>query len=606
MRRSRLVTFGLLTLLLSLFTGNLFAAEMLHAKNRASASQVVKFDVYLRTQNQDGLDRLLEAQHTPGNALYRKWITPQEFRARFGPKAEDIARVTDVLKAYGLAVTGIHSHGLHVQGSAKAVESAFSVALSNTVTANGHARMMAGGGLNLPSALREVGAQVVGFSPAIRTRVHSRRMASAIPDNRLSPDGGYWFDDLKQAYSFPSFKKLSGKGRTIAIVIPSDFKNSDINAFFKHEKLSPPTVLRRPVGGGSKFDPNSGNSLEAELDIEQAGGMAPNATIVVYNLPDFSDDSVIAGYTAVVEDNLADIVNSSFGESEVFFTAEYNDGTEFSGILQIYEDIFKQGNSQGITFVASSGDNGALDAPALSYFTDPPTTPPHVAGAYIQTIEHPASSPSVTAVGGTNLVTTFNPPSLESKYVSENADDDPLIDEDPFGVGNLVTGGVWAGGGGPSIFFSKPLYQKLVKTGSKQRTVPDISGHMGGCPGDAIQPCGPHRSFVIEAFAGELVGVIGTSASSPDFAGILALKEENLGGIRLGNENFDIYALAAAQQLAGSHFQIYRQNISGFNGVFSTNPGYDLVLGNGTPIVNNFVLAPNAPVAGDPQTPSNP
>ncbi len=606
MRRSRLVTFGLLTLLLSLFTANLFAAEMLHAKNRASASQVVKFDVYLRTQNQDGLDQLLGAQHTPGNALYRKWITPQEFRLRFGPKAEDIARVSDVLKAYGLAVTGVHSHGLHVQGSAKAVESAFGVALSNTVTANGHARMMAGGGLNLPSALREVGAQVVGFSPAIRTRVHSRRMASAIPDNRLSPDGGYWFDDLKQAYSFPSFKKLSGKGRTIAIVIPSDFKNSDINAFFKHEKLSPPTVLRRSVGGGSKFDPNSGNSLEAELDIEQAGGMAPNATIVVYNLPDFSDDSVIAGYDAVVEDNLADIVNSSFGESEVFFSAEYNDGTDFSGILQIYEDIFKQGNSQGITFVASSGDNGALDAPALSYFTDPPTTPPHVAGTYVQTIEHPASSPSVTAVGGTNLVTTFNPPSLESKYVSENADDDPLVDEDPFGVGNLVTGGVWAGGGGPSIFFSKPLYQRLVKTGSNKRTVPDISGHMGGCPGDAIQPCGPHRSFVIEAFAGELVGVIGTSASSPDFAGILALKEENLGGIRLGNENFDIYALAAAQQLVGSHFQIYRQNISGFNGVFSTNPGYDLVLGNGTPIVNNFVLAPNAPVAGDPQTPSNP
>ena len=86
MRRSRLVTFGLLTLLFSLFSGNLFAAEMLHAKNRASASQVVKFDVYLRTQNQDGLDRLLVAQHTPGNALYRKWITPPEFRARLSLK----------------------------------------------------------------------------------------------------------------------------------------------------------------------------------------------------------------------------------------------------------------------------------------------------------------------------------------------------------------------------------------------------------------------------------------------------------------------------------------------------------------------------------------
>jgi subtilase family serine protease len=607
MRRFRFLTCAIATGLLTLLVNqNLSAAEMLHAKSRASATQTINFEVYLRTRNQTELDQLLTAQHTPGNALYRKWITPQEFKARFGPRPEDVARLTDVLKSYGLSVTGVHSHGLHVQGPVKAAENAFGVALSNTTTAGGHSRIMASGTLTLPAALREVGAQITGFAPAIRARVHSRRMPGAVPDNRLSPDGGYWFDDLKQAYEFPSFKKLSGKGRTVAIVIPSDFKDKDIKAYFKHEKLAPPNVIRRPLQGGSKFDPNSGASLEAELDIEQVGGMAPNATIIVYNLADFSDDSIIGGYTQIVEDNVADIVNSSFGESEVFFTAEYNDGTDFTGILQVYEDIFKQGNSQGITFVASSGDNGALDAPALSYFTDPPTDPPHVAGTYVQTIENPASSPSVTAVGGTNLVTTFNPPSLESNYVSENADDDPLIDEDPFGTGNLVTGGVWAGGGGPSLFFSRPAYQLLVKTGSKKRTIPDISGHMGGCPNDAIQPCGPHRSFVIEAFDGDFVGVIGTSAASPDFAGILALKEENLGGIRLGNENFDIYALAAAQQLLGSAFKIYRQNIDGFNGVFSTNRGYDQVLGNGTPIVKNFVLAPNAPSAGDPQTPSNP
>jgi subtilase family serine protease len=585
---------------------NLSAAEMLHAKNHASANQTINFEVYLRTRNQTELDQLLTAQHTPGNSLYRKWITPQEFRARFGPKPEDLARLTDVLKSYGLSVTGVHSHGLHVQGSVKAAENAFGVALSNTTTAGGHPRIMASGTLTLPAGLREVGAQVTGFAPAIRARVHSRRMPGTVPDNRLSPDGGYWFDDLKQAYDFPSFKKLSGAGRTVAIVIPSDFNDKDIKAYFKHEKLAPPTIIRRPLQGGSKFDPNNGASLEAELDIEHIGGMAPNATIVVYNLADFSDDSIIGGYTQIVEDNVADIVNSSFGESEVFFTPEYNDGTDFTGILQVYEDVFKQGNSQGITFVASSGDNGALDAPALSYFTDPPTDPPHVAGTYVQTIENPASSPSVTAVGGTNLVTTFNPPSLESDYVSENADDDPLIDEDPFGTGNLVTGGVWGSGGGPSLFFSRPAYQFLVKTGSRKRTIPDIAGHMGGCPNDAIQPCGPHRSFVIEAFAGEFVGVIGTSAAAPGFAGILALKEENLGGIRVGNENFDIYALAAAQQLLGSAFKIYRQNIDGFNGVFSTDRGYDQVLGNGTPIVKNFVLAPAAPSAGDPQTPSNP
>jgi hypothetical protein len=67
----------------------------------------------------------------------------------------------------------------------------------------------------------------------------------------------------------------------------------------------------------------------------------------------------------------------------------------------------------------------------------------------------------------------------------------------------------------------------------------------------------------------------------------LVLKEENLGGVRLGNENFDIHALAAAPR-HGSQFLVYPQNIAGFNAVFSTKPGYNLVLGNGTPIVKNL------------------
>ncbi|MBV8553725.1 MAG: S8/S53 family peptidase [Acidobacteriaceae bacterium] len=592
-----------------LFTaGPARSAERLVPVAPATADRAVEFDVYLPLQHADELDQLLEAQHTAGSPSYHQWLTPQQFRSRFGPKPDDIAKVTQALEAAGFTVSVPHSHGVHVVGTVDAVQGMFGVRLWTGRTASGLEKLIATEPMALPTALSEAGAQIVAFSPEIRYHVHSH-VIGEVPDNRNSPHGGYWFTDLKQAYDFPSYQSLNGKGRTIAIVIASDFKDSDINAYFAHEKLFPPKaprVLRRPVLGGAPFDPNSSNSIECELDIQQSGGMAPGATIIDYNVPDLSDAGVLAGYVSVLEDNRADIVNSSFGIFEANFIAAYNGGVDMTGILRVYEEVFKQGNSQGITFVASSGDFGGLNAPSVSYFTTPPRTPPVIAGILEAGINHPASSPYVTAVGGTNLITTFNRPSLESKYVSENAFGDPLIPFDPYGTGNLASGGFWGSGGGESIIFAKPGYQQLVSTGSNARTIPDISLQMGGCPGGIAKlPCGPDRSFVISVFNGKRIGLIGTSASSPEFAGLLAVKEEQLGGRRVGNENFDIYALSALQRIF-PFLEFYHQDIPGFNGLFHTHHGYNLVLGNGTPLGRNFAFAPNDPPAGDPQTPSNP
>ena len=55
----------------------------------------------------------------------------------------------------------------------------------------------------------------------------------AKPQNRESPTGGYWFTDLKQAYSFPSFKKLTGKGVTIGILMEGNFNQPDMDDLFR-------------------------------------------------------------------------------------------------------------------------------------------------------------------------------------------------------------------------------------------------------------------------------------------------------------------------------------------------------------------------------------
>jgi subtilase family serine protease len=576
------------------------ALEKAKIQARASASQPVQFNVYMPVQHGDELDQLIIDLHNPASPQYREWLTPAQFNERFAPDQALINTITKELHAKGLEVTDVHPHYLRVQGNVGAVERAFSTQIAQAAFANGRTTLAATMPMTLTPALASMGAVVAGFSSTIHMHSHSR-VVSALPENRYSPHGPYWFTDLKQAYDFPSYQVYTGKGVKIGILMSGGFNPPDMTKYFSHEKLATPSISEVKIFGGAPFDPNSSGSTEAHLDIQQSGGMAPKAQIILFNLPDLSDAAILAGLTTIIETNAVDVVNMSFGGPELFYTPEYNGGVDERGILAVYDALFKQGNAQGITFVASSGDQGALPAPPPACF-DPNADP--TCGAFRASVEVPAASPHVTGVGGTNLVTTFNAtsPNLDSAYIKENAFGDPLM-ADIF-YGTPATGGFWGSGGGKSIYFKKPVYQRLVSTGSDFRTVPDLALHMGGCPFGAVSPCGPDRSSVVVAIGGQFFLVIGTSASAPDFAGLTALKIERL-GTRLGNENFDIYALAAAEN-EGSGPRVFRDDINGFNGKYHTKDGYNLVIGNGTLRGKNFILAPNVPSAGIPQTPSNP
>ena len=230
----------------------------------------------------------------------------------------------------------------------------------------------------------------------------------------------------------------------------------------------------------------------------------------------------------------------------------------------------------------------------------------------------------MTAVGGTNLQTVGAPTADDATYSSENADYDPILPTE-FDIPNAsgtgttpvyVNGGVWGSGGGISTLFAKPFYQYLVNTASNtHRTVPDVSLMMGGCPGDAdltAQDCTVlPRSAVIVWVGGEPEFLIGTSSSSPEIAGVLAVAIGING--RMGNVNPLIYSLSLAQTLAGGthapkELQFFHRNISGSNAVFTVKPGqaYSEVLGNSTLDVKNFLLLPFIAPAGTPNTHSNP
>ncbi len=581
-----------------------------HAQRKAkvvsevAASESVTFELYIPLAHKAALEQLLADQQTTTSPQYHQWLTPAQVQERFGPSEKTVAAISQELDRYGLTVNQISPQLLQVSGRASAVSQVLGTQLAHGLTAKGRSIVFATRAISLPSTTRSAGALLTGLSDTVHQHTYAKKAAA--PTNRYSPEGPYWFDDLKQAYDFPSFEKYSGKGAKIGILISSAINASDMAGYFNHEKIAVPSITVEPVLGGAPFDPNSDGSFEAELDVQQSGGMAPDAKITVYNIPDLSDESIIAGLDKIVRDNKVDAVSMSFGGPELGYTAAYNGGTDFTYLLKAEDEILAKGSAMGITFIASSGDLGALSIPSAACFYD---NAPDPCGTFQASAEFPASSPHVTGVGGTNLVTTYdasNPSDLNSAYISEEAYADSVSGD--YEYGTTATGAYWGSGGGDSILFSKPFYQLLVPTGRNTRTVPDIALHMGGCPGippGMTETCNADDSADVEAFAGGLYGVIGTSAAAPDFLGLTALNIEKSHG-RVGNENPYIYTLAALQSI-GLIRNVFHWGIPGFNGLYSSgNHGYNRVLGNGTIYAKDFLLAPSVPSAGIPQTPTNP
>ena len=623
----------------------------------ADATASTHFSVFLPLTNRAALTQLLNDQVDPTSPSYHKWLTPADFKAKFGANSGDIAKVKKTLESAGFTVSAEHTQSLEVTGPVSAVEHLFATRLQQVRMPKGNIKYAAlNHNLTLPAELASVGAMIPQFNPQLMAHVHSERLGTAASsltpvkagggsvNQRLSSaDSWFYPDDMNEAYDFPSFttkvapagvgapKQVVGLGAKIGIVISSTVSQADINAAFNstlsagtvqdiqafsaNTTLPVPVVTIEPVDGGSgAFNPSSGDALEASLDTQMSLGTAPGAQETVYDMPDLTDGSIADAYTQVNEDNKVDVVSSSFGECELDFTPAANGGTDYTYIPQIFHSLFAQGNAQGITFLASSGDNGAVPCTSTAFDNNPTNGTNYVLG-----VENPASDPDVTAVGGTNLQAAATPTTNDSNYLSENANYDPRVPaEFQLSATQIVTVGnnTWGSGGGYSILFQKPSYQTVVNTGSSTaRSLPDVSLQMGGCPGDADLTASNclalPRSASIIWIGGTPDLVIGTSSSSPQMAGVVALSVE-LAGTRLGNINTQLYKLGALQTAASGKTanlsQFFHRNISGNNNGYTVSPGqaYSTVLGNGTLFVKNYLQLQGAAPAGTPDTPTNP
>ena len=359
--------------------------------------------------------------------------------------------------------------------------------------------------------------------------------------------------DVSIIYNLPG-PATTGSGLTIAVVGASAVELSDIRQFRKMFQL--PANDPKLVLAGDNPGTVSAAMLEADSDIEWAGGIAPAASIIYA----YATDVLVAAQYAI-DQNLAPILTFSFSNCEANVSP---DDAAF------FRDLAQQANAQGITWVAASGDAGAAACDQ---------------GSKVATqglaVSFPASIPEVTAVGGTE----FNESSEAWSPVNSSNLSSAYSYLPEIGWNDTsATLGLEASGGGVSALFAKPSWQAAPGVPNDgMRDVPDI----------ALDASPNHDPYIVIS-GGKTYGAGGASLSTPVFAGMLAIAEQGDGGstaaTSFGNFNPSLYASV----VGNSAGLLFRDITTGNNIVpctagtpdcasgsfgYSAGPGYDLVTG---------------------------
>jgi uncharacterized protein (TIGR03437 family) len=520
----------------------------------------------------EGLNQLLAAQRDPSSPSYHNWLTPEQYADRFGLSMGDLARVAAWLRSAGFTVeyTARGRDWIAFSGTAAQVEAALHTSV-HRYAIGGVTHFGVASEPVIPSDLKPLVATVLGlndFYPKPMVKV----AYTAGSGHSLAPG------DLATIYDINGLYKqgVDGSGQKIAIVGQHAIDISDIQQFRSNYGLGAANITL--VQNGTPGD-NPDDEIEADLDLEWAGAIAPNAALIYV----YSADAGASAFYAI-DQNLAPVVSMSFGLCEANVPG---------GAVSLFEAEAQKGNALGITWIAASGDSGAAGCDD---------------GATVAVnglaVNFPASIPEITAVGGTEFnegngsywnATNSASGGSALGYIPEMAWNDTgafsnlcNYNPPPNGVGAAPCPALAATGGGVSMLFPKPSWQ--VGPGvpdDGQRDVPDI----------AFASSDLHDPYTIVT-SGQPIQVGGTSASTPVFAGMLTLLNQSLKQNGAGNINATLYGLALSSP-SMFHDVVNNNNIvpcapgtpncQGDDLGYNAGIGYDLTTGLGSIDTYNLV-----------------
>jgi kumamolisin len=454
-------------------------------------------------------------------SLLDRPLTHAELAEAHGADPADIAAIEAFAAQSGLSVlsTNVAARSVTLSGPLCIMTSAFGADVRMSKIGDSHIRTRQGH-LSLPKQLADVVVGVFGFDerPVAGTNFTVRPRAAA-PSYYTPPQ-------LAAIYNFPP---NTGKNQTIALIeLGGGYNDSDLQSYWQSLGLNNVNVTAVSVDGTQNQptgDPN-GPDGEVVLDIEVAGGVAPDANIAVY-FGQNTDQGFLNAINAAIYDTVRkpSVISISWGSAENTWTSQ---------AMNAYNAAFHDASLMGISVCVAAGDNGSTDGQEDKR----------------NHVDFPASSPWVLACGGTRLVA--NGTAIQSETVWNDGTD----------------GG--ATGGGVSSHFSKPAYQAHVSVPKPSAT----SNRTGRGVPDIAAVADPETGYYIFVDGQENV-IGGTSAVAPLWAGLIALCNEQLGR-NLGWLHPALYG--TIQQHKALH-----DITSGTNGAYKAGIGWDCCTGWGTP-----------------------
>jgi subtilase family serine protease len=562
-------------------------------KGEVASEREISLTIALEPRDPVALEEFATAVATPGSSSFGQYLKVPEFASRFGASPEHVEAVAAMLEEEGLNIDEASANNLtlSVSGTAEQVETAFDTSLAKVELPSGRLAYANTRGPAVAAAIAPYVQGVVGLddlallepadvtSPAEPQNSESSTSPAPVPSvitggpqpcPAASAKGAedprypnYTPDQIASAYQFSGLYAAGdfGAGQTIALTEYGEpYAPADIAAYQACFNTHA-TLIKEPIEGGpGPYHGDTGE--EAILDIDVVAGLAPAATILVYEAPGASPVGALA---AAVSQDRARTISDSFGLCEYF-------GSSNRALVDLEESLLQEAAVQGQSFFTASGDHGSEDCTGHNTATDE---------FNFGNVDLPASHPFATGVGGTHL-SFVGPTPIDTIWNNGN--------------GKFSAGVALGGGGGISELFAMPGYQSsaagigtinasslAVECGgpSQCREVPDVSA-------DAD----PYSGYVIyeEGAWGEGAG---TSAAAPLWAALAALTDSypTCRGRSIGFMNPALYALASTNYSGYFHDVVlpspegYRTNDSWYDGKYAylAYPGYDMATGLGTP-----------------------
>jgi subtilase family serine protease len=572
---------------LTVLKGNTYPlARPEYDQGAAPASQVMEtmmLGLNRSPAQEAALEKLMAQQTDKSSPNFHKWLTPVEFGKQFGPSDQDIQIVTSWLASHGFQGIEV-SNGrtvIEFSGNAGQVQRAFHTPIHNYFV-NGKQHYANASDPAIPTALTAVVTGVVYLhnfhKKPLYVLAHSRKSASTgSPSALYTFAGGCDADnncygvgptDFATIYDVTPLWNagIDGTGQSIAVIGQSDVVMQDISAF--RSVFGLPAKAPQKVLAGTDPGIVNGDETESDLDLEWSGAVAKGATIMFVTS---TSVDISAQYAVDHTPLVAPVLSESYGLCELQI------GTTENGVINAR---WQQAAAEGITAVVASGDEGS----AACDITDSNAPNPQVAVNGLQ-VSGLASTPFNVAVGGTDFNDFNNPTTFwntsnasgtlasAKSYIPETTWNSTCTNS-AFGAdpetncndsANNQFQWTVAGSGGVSNCtisngasasscsggYSKPSWQ--VATGvpnDTKRDIPDVSLFAGnGFNGNFYLVCEADQTGGQSCNANNFntfFPIGGTSASTPAFAGIMAMVNQ-MTGTTQGNANTVLYPMAASQ-----------------------------------------------------------